>query len=149
MRHDFTDVESLWFEYEVRNPESVEPDIIRLDMDRIAIDLQSSMPTLLKPTGKKNKDGTLEVGFQKLIQSLEDGTERPVELPPFLDVIVSIRRILQIPVYCSDRVTMAVFTKVCEEWAEKAKLKKDTPALLDSPEPSPVRSQSKRSRKKR
>jgi hypothetical protein len=134
--HDFSDIECLWVEYAVRTPEG-EKKTIRLDADHVLIELQTVLPTLFKPTGEKDEDGNPILGANRIMECFISGDPLPDDLPPLLNIIASMRRIMRVPEYCTDRIVLLVTAAVAQDMASRAELKKDLPGSLGSLAPTP------------
>ena len=149
MAYDFTDVEGVWFEYIIKD-ESGERQTVRLDADRTLIEWQERQGSLFASTGKKKKDGTMQIRAELVEYYFNHPDETwPEDVPRFSEVIRVARSILHVPDYLTDLTVIKVMEAFMVEMQKREALKKNTPDLPVLPPPTRARSKSKRSRKKR
>ena len=155
---DLTEIGDPSFSYKVRVGEEIVE--VTLDHDRVAMLMQSQMPTLFKPTGDLVKDGDgddakpvkdkegntqLEIGIGLVFRCFQEGKPIPAQYPDMLTIVDKLRKIFELPVSPEIGVkhVMAVFSAWATEMKRRSTLKKGTPDSPDSPAPTPAASESK------
>jgi hypothetical protein len=150
---DLTDMECLWFEYQVRAKEPNQPPVtITLDFERIAVDLTGFVPTIFQPSGEMVHptlpDGTpdtkqplqvesnLGMMYRMRMKGIPD-SELPKHLPSWRHLESAIRKSFEIPPHCTVNIVFRVLHAYLEETNRRAELKKGTPDSPDSHTTSP------------
>lgn len=132
--HDLTDQSSPPFEFAFLGPDGERIER-KIDFDYIAIEMQTSLPTLFQPTGEMGKDGTPKVGLVVVQELLEKGQHPPAgsPLPNIYSICAVIRRIFQLHPETAIRTCFLVLNAWLTDVEARDRVKKNTP---DSPESS-------------
>jgi hypothetical protein len=140
---DLSQLVSPPFRYTLRDPDTDERQQIVVPFEDVVFDLQADLPTAFKPTGVQLPGGAMEIGLQRVLTSLRDGTPLPPSLPSIQQVVISARRALRVPDSQSKPVVLAVLGAWMQVATERYGAKKDMPGSPASAAPTQASSGSK------
>jgi len=141
--YNLTNLDNSVFSYEVTDDAGKSVEVV-LDLDSVYLAFNRVVPTLFKPCGENNQDGSEKNGWTKFFELLDSGVQAgdpqwPVDIPTPEHVEAAIRTALRVPTFCVPSTSWKILSDVFfAEVKRKNDLKKNSPPSPDSSTNTPA-----------